>query len=48
MVSVDVRSRISGLPLVVLEDLSEAILDFMSLDDLQVWLAEYEKRRKQT
>ncbi|MCY7332692.1 MAG: Rpn family recombination-promoting nuclease/putative transposase [Pseudanabaena sp. CAN_BIN31] len=46
VVSVDVRSRISGLPLVVLEDLSEAILDFVSLDDLQVWLAEYEKRRK--
>jgi predicted transposase YdaD len=43
VVSVDVRSRISGLPLVVLEDLSEAILDFVSLDDLQVWLAEYEK-----
>jgi len=44
VVSVDVRSRISGLPLGVLEDLSEAILDFVSLDDLQVWLAEYEKR----
>jgi len=40
VVSVDVRSRISGLSLVVLEDLSEAILDFVSLDDLQVWLAE--------
>jgi predicted transposase YdaD len=40
MVSVAMRSRISGLPLVVLEDLSEAILDFVSLDDLQVWLAE--------
>jgi predicted transposase/invertase (TIGR01784 family) len=48
VVSVDVRSRISGLPLVVLEDLSEAILDFVSVDDLQVWLAKYEKRRKQT
>jgi len=44
VVSVAMRSRISGLPLVVLEDLSEAILDFGSLDDLQVWLAEYEKR----
>jgi len=44
VVSVAMRSRISGLPLVVLEDLSEAILDFGSLDDLPVWLAEYERR----
>ena len=37
VVSGALRSRISGLPLVVLEDLSEAILDFRSLADLQVW-----------
>ena len=30
--------RISGLPLPVLEDLSEALLDFTSLADLQAWL----------
>ena len=33
-----IRSSISGLPLPVLEDLSEALLDFTSLADLQVWL----------
>jgi len=42
VISVSLRSRISGLPLAVLEDLSEAILDFGSLADLQVWLAEQE------
>ncbi len=36
--SEDIRSSISGLPLPVLEDLSEALLDFTSLPDLQVWL----------
>jgi hypothetical protein len=30
--------RISGLPLSVLEDLSEALLDFTTLADLQAWL----------
>lgn len=30
--------RISNLPLSVLEDLSEALLDFSSLDDLSAWL----------
>jgi predicted transposase/invertase (TIGR01784 family) len=30
--------RISGLPLPVLEDLSEAVLDFSTLADLQAWL----------
>lgn len=35
----EIRSSISGLPLPVLEDLSEALLDFTSLADLQVWLA---------
>jgi predicted transposase YdaD len=36
--SEEIRSSISGLPLPVLEDLSEALLDFASLADLQVWL----------
>lgn len=36
--SEEIRSSISGLPLPVLEDLSEALLDFDSLADLQVWL----------
>jgi len=31
-------NRISNLPLSVLEDLSEALLDFSSLDDLSAWL----------
>ena len=34
----EMRASISGLPLPVLEDLSEAILDFTSLTDLQSWL----------
>ena len=34
----DFRERISHLPLSVLEDLSEALLDFSSLDDLSAWL----------
>ena len=36
--SEEMRSSISGLPLSVLEDLSEALLDFTSLADLQAWL----------
>ncbi|MFB2897647.1 DUF4351 domain-containing protein [Aerosakkonemataceae cyanobacterium BLCC-F50] len=36
--SPDLRTRISNLPLSVLEDLSEALLDFSSLDDLSAWL----------
>jgi hypothetical protein len=32
------RSLILGLPLPVLEDLSEALLDFTSLADFSVWL----------
>jgi len=32
------RSQISGLSLPVLEDLSEALLDFTSLADLEAWL----------
>ncbi|WP_083862863.1 DUF4351 domain-containing protein [Calothrix sp. PCC 7507] len=33
------RLQVSSLPLPVLEDWSEALLDFTSLADLQVWLA---------
>ncbi|MFN6480819.1 Rpn family recombination-promoting nuclease/putative transposase [Nostoc sp. DedQUE07] len=36
----EMRSAITGLPLPVLEDLSEALLDFTSVADLQSWLAE--------
>lgn len=36
--SQELRERISNLPLSVLEDLSEALLDFGSLDDLLTWL----------
>jgi predicted transposase YdaD len=35
----EVRARLSALSLVELEDLSEALLDFTSLADLEVWLA---------
>ena len=37
-ISLEKRSFISNLSLPVLEDLSEAILDFNNLNDLQVWL----------
>jgi predicted transposase/invertase (TIGR01784 family) len=36
--SQELRVRISNLPLSVLEDLSEALLDFNSLDDFLAWL----------
>ncbi|MEI6444725.1 MAG: DUF2887 domain-containing protein [Nostocales cyanobacterium ELA583] len=36
--SPEIRTAISALPLPVLEDLSEALLDFTDLADLQVWL----------
>ncbi|MEH2320736.1 Rpn family recombination-promoting nuclease/putative transposase [Nostoc sp.] len=35
----EMRSAITGLSLLVLEDLSEALLDFISVADLQSWLA---------
>ncbi|MBD2771374.1 DUF4351 domain-containing protein [Iningainema sp. BLCCT55] len=35
----EMRDTISGLPLPVLENLSEALLDFTSLADLPTWLA---------
>ena len=38
--SSEMRSRLSTLPLPVLEHLSEALLDFTSLSDLENWLAE--------
>lgn len=34
----EMRSSISSLPLPVLEDLSEVLLDFGSLADVKVWL----------
>ncbi len=37
-ISPEMRSVISGLPLPILEDLSEALLDFTSVADLQSWL----------
>ncbi|MEH1930518.1 Rpn family recombination-promoting nuclease/putative transposase [Nostoc sp.] len=37
-VSLEMRSHISSLALPVLEDLSEALLDFTSITDLQTWL----------
>ncbi|MEA5514564.1 DUF4351 domain-containing protein, partial [Nodularia sp. UHCC 0506] len=36
--SEEMRSSIAGLSLPILEDLSEAFLDFTSLTDLQSWL----------
>lgn len=36
--SKEIRSSIAGLSLPVLEELSEAVLDFTSLADLQAWL----------
>jgi len=36
--SPEIRTAISALPLPILEDLSEALLDFTNLADLQVWL----------
>ncbi|MGG6266572.1 DUF4351 domain-containing protein [Leptolyngbya sp. AN10] len=34
------RPRLSSLPLPVLEDLSEDLLDFTTLADLEAWLEE--------
>jgi predicted transposase YdaD len=38
--SEEMRSSLSMLPLAILEDLSEALLDFTNLSDLEAWLAE--------
>ena len=40
----DVRQRVEILPLEELENLGEALLDFSSMADLQVWLEENESR----
>lgn len=40
--SEEMRSRLATLSLSVLEELSEALLDFTSLADLEHWLAEHE------
>ncbi|GAA6620576.1 hypothetical protein NUACC26_063920 [Scytonema sp. NUACC26] len=37
--SLELRQQISNLPLPVVEELSEALLDFTSVADLQAWLA---------
>ncbi|NJR38049.1 MAG: DUF4351 domain-containing protein [Leptolyngbyaceae cyanobacterium CSU_1_4] len=37
----EIKSRLSQLPLPVLEDLSEALLDFRSLGNLEQWLASH-------
>jgi len=36
--SLEMRDRLANLPLPVLEDLSEALLDFTTFADLQTWL----------
>ncbi|MFM5981314.1 MAG: Rpn family recombination-promoting nuclease/putative transposase [Sphaerospermopsis kisseleviana] len=41
--SAERRAEIFDLPLSVLEDLSEALLDFTSLADLETWLTEVKK-----
>ncbi|MEA5525476.1 DUF4351 domain-containing protein [Nodularia spumigena] len=40
--SEEMRSSIYGLSLPILEDLSEAFLNFTSLNDLQSWLESLE------
>ncbi len=37
-ISEEIRARLTSLSLAKLEDLSEALLDFTSLVDLQDWL----------
>jgi predicted transposase/invertase (TIGR01784 family) len=37
-ISEELRQKISNLPLAVVEDLSEALLDFTSVTDLEAWL----------
>jgi predicted transposase/invertase (TIGR01784 family) len=37
--SAEMRSHLASLPLLILEDLSEALLDFTTLAELQAWLA---------
>ncbi|WNZ22508.1 DUF4351 domain-containing protein [Leptolyngbya sp. NK1-12] len=40
----DVMRQFVTYQAILQEDLSEALLDFSSLDDLQAWLAEQEQR----
>jgi predicted transposase YdaD len=42
--SEEMRSQITALPLPLLEDLSEALLDFEQLNDLQTWLQQHERQ----
>ena len=39
--SEDIQSSISALPLTALEELSEALLDFSDVSEVQNWLAEH-------
>ena len=39
--SEDIQSSISALPLTSLEELSEALLDFLDASEVQNWLAEH-------
>lgn len=41
--SSDIRDSIAALPLPVMENLSEDLLDFTSVNDLEVWLSEVKK-----
>jgi predicted transposase/invertase (TIGR01784 family) len=41
--SSEIRDSIAALPLPVMENLSEALLDFTSVNDLEVWLSEVKK-----
>jgi hypothetical protein len=38
----EVEARVRGLEISQLEDLGEALLDFLSLDDLTAWLSHLE------
>ncbi|TAD95580.1 MAG: DUF4351 domain-containing protein [Oscillatoriales cyanobacterium] len=44
-ISEEMRSRLANLPLLVLEDLSEALLDFATMADLQAWLEVQQSER---
>ena len=43
--SEEMRVRLANLPLLVLEDLSEALLDFTTMADLQAWLEVQQSER---
>jgi predicted transposase/invertase (TIGR01784 family) len=44
-ISEEMRSRLANLPLLVLEDLSEALLDFATMPDLEAWLEVQQSER---